>query len=99
MRNNKLYDNFVGKYPLSKTLRFELVPIGKTMDNLVNSKLIEKDEHRDKSYSLVKKMIDEYHKQYIEKRLKGFVLSGLEEYARLYANLDKSDKEKELMEI
>ena len=64
-RNNAL-DQFVGLYPLSKTLRFELKPVGKTLDNIISSGLLEEDEHRADSYKKVKKLIDEYHKSFID---------------------------------
>ena len=65
---------FTRIYPLSKTLRFELKPVGKTMDNILTSGLIEQDQHRDESYRLVKKIIDEYHKTFIEDVLSNFKL-------------------------
>lgn len=65
---------FTRIYPLSKTLRFELKPVGKTMDNILTSGLIEQDQHRDESYRLVKKIIDEYHKAFIEDVLSDFKL-------------------------
>ena len=65
----KNFEDFKRLYPLSKTLRFEAKPIGATLDNIVKSGLLEEDEHRAASYVKVKKLIDEYHKVFIDRVL------------------------------
>ncbi len=93
---------FTNLYPVSKTLRFELQPIGKTRDNIEKGKLLEQDEQRAKNYLIVKKFIDDYHKQFIKERLWGFELpitsegklDSLEEYQELYS-LSKRDVSQE----
>ena len=65
----KIFEDFKRLYPLSKTLRFEAKPIGATLDNIVKSGLLDEDEHRAASYVKVKKLIDEYHKVFIDKVL------------------------------
>lgn len=65
----KNFEDFKRLYPLSKTLRFEAKPIGATLDNIVKSGLLDEDEHRAASYVKVKKLIDEYHKVFIDKVL------------------------------
>lgn len=79
----KHFRQFTKKYQLSKTLRFELKPIGKTLDNIINSGLLEQDEHRAQSYLSVKKIIDEYHKAFIEDVLENVKLT--------YTNEDKKN--------
>ena len=49
---------FTRLYPLSKTLRFELKPIGKTLSFIENHGLLEQDKHRADSYKKVKKIIN-----------------------------------------
>ncbi len=66
------FENFSKIYPLQKTLRFELKPIGRTLEFITNSGLLEQDQHRADSYVRVKKIIDEYHKTFIESILEGF---------------------------
>ena len=63
------FDDFKRLYPLSKTLRFEAKPIGDTLKNIIKSGLLEEDEHRAQSYVKVKKLIDEYHKAFIDRVL------------------------------
>ena len=62
-------NDFTNLYSLSKTLRFELIPQGKTLENIQRNGFLENDEHRAESYKKVKKIIDEYHKLFIENSL------------------------------
>ncbi|MFV0439955.1 MAG: hypothetical protein ACK5LV_01510 [Lachnospirales bacterium] len=55
----KIYDDFINKYKLAKTLRFELVPIGKTLENIEEKGFISEDETRAEDYVEMKKIIDE----------------------------------------
>lgn len=65
-------NQFIGLYPLSKTLRFELKPIGKTKENIEKNGILERDTQRAVGYKVVKKVIDEYHKAFIERILNDF---------------------------
>lgn len=85
---------FIGLYPLSKTLRFELIPQGRTLENIEKNGLLESDEHRAQSYILVKKIIDEYHKYFISNALSGFRLFGLEDYYMYYHIQKRDDDQK-----
>lgn len=97
---------FTKIYPLSKTLRFELEPIGKTLDNIISNGLLEQDQHRAKSYVLVKRIIDEYHKEFIESVLDKFQLqyvdkgekNSLEEFYTCYMCKSKDEAQKKLFE-
>ena len=51
---------FIGKYPVSKTLRFELRPVGRTQEWIEKNGVVENDEHKAENYPQVKKLIDEY---------------------------------------
>lgn len=55
---------FTNLYPVSKTLRFELIPQGETQAHL--NDLIAEDEQRAEDYKEVKKYIDRYHKWFID---------------------------------
>lgn len=70
----KSLSDFSGLYQLSKTLRFELKPIGKTMDTINNNDLLGEDHHRAESYVKVKQIIDDFHKAHIENSLSNFKL-------------------------
>lgn len=88
----KTFSNFTGLYPIQKTLRFELKPIGKTKENIEKSGILERDNERAIAYKAVKKAIDEYHKSFIELKLADLVLmqGQLEEFYMLY-HLPTSD--------
>lgn len=93
---------FTNLYPLSKTLRFELQPVGKTKENIEKGGILQRDEQRAEDYKKVKLWIDDYHKQFIKDRLWSFRLpmtsegqhDSLEEYQALY-ELAKRDSEQE----
>jgi CRISPR-associated protein Cpf1 len=94
---------FNNKYALSKTLRFELKPIGKTNDHIKTKGLLTQDEKRASNYKVVKKIIDEYHKYFIELAMDKVRLSKLEDYQALFnASAERKKEEsfkKELEKI
>ena len=65
-------NQFIGLYPVSKTLRFELKPIGKTKENIEKKGILERDTQRAAGYKVVKRVMDEYHKAFIERILNDF---------------------------
>lgn len=65
-------NQFENLYQVSKTLRFELRPIGKTLENIEKNGLLDQDEQRAESYKVVKKLIDFYHKHFIDSNLRNF---------------------------
>ena len=67
MKNLK---QFIGIYPVSKTLRFELRPIGRTQEWIEKNRVLENDENKAADYPVVKKLIDEYHKVCIRESMK-----------------------------
>ena len=80
------FNDLKGLYSLSKTLRFELKPIGKTKENIEKHGILERDNERAIAYKAVKKVIDEYHKAFIELMLNDFELDNdsLNEFYYLY---------------
>jgi len=67
---NKNFSNFTGLYTLSKTLRFELKPVAQTKENIKKGKFLESDKKKADDYKDVKKIIDNYHKFFIDDVLK-----------------------------
>ena len=90
----KAVEKFCGQengYSRSITLRNRLIPIGKTEENLQKLKLLDKDMERAKAYDEVKKLIDDFHRTFIEE-----VLSGANfEWAPLYDQFDLFQNEKD----
>lgn len=99
---------FTNLYPVSKTLRFELQPIGRTKENIENGGILQRDEKRAEDYEVVKTLIDDYHKQFIKERLWNFRLpianegrlNSLEEYQELYEHSQRNEiQEKAFTEV
>lgn len=67
----KTFQDFTGLYSLVKSVCTELKPVaGSRMDKLYE--IVRSDEHRAESYQKVKKIIDDYHKRFIDMILSGF---------------------------
>ena len=95
MYTMKKINELTALYPLSKTLRFELKPIGKTLDHIEQKGLIVQDEQRAEEYKQVKKIIDSYHKEFITMCLKGLKLNMiyLERYESLARDVHRDEAE------
>lgn len=55
----ELFKDFTNLYPVSKTLRFELIPEGETLHYLEKNGVLENDEKRNEDYKKLKKLMDE----------------------------------------
>ncbi len=90
----KTIDKFCGQangYSRSITLRNRLIPIGKTEENIQNQNLLDNDIIRSRAYVEVKKMIDDFHRSFIED-----VLSKIElKWDDLYHQFDLFQNEKD----
>lgn len=98
----KTLDQLTGLYSLSKTLRFELKPIGKTIEHIERKGLIAQDEQRAEEYKKVKDIIDKYHKYFISMCLGKLQLdiNDLEQYVSLAEKKKRSaEEEKDFDEI
>lgn len=95
----KQLKDFHNQYPVQKTLRFKLEPIGKTEKFVERAQILENDERRATEYLKVKEYIDRYHRQFIENALSKPLLKtesqgkqdSLEDFIDCYNN-DNSDK-------
>ncbi|WP_291403424.1 type V CRISPR-associated protein Cas12a/Cpf1 [Daejeonella sp.] len=90
---NQLLKRFTNQYQLSKTLRFELIPQGKTLDFIKEKGLLSQDEQRAQSYKEMKGTIDEFHKYFIDLALSKVKLSFLSDYDCLYNQSVESKKD------
>lgn len=97
----KTFNDLTGLYSLSKTLRFELKPIGKTLENIETKGLIAQDEQRAEEYEKVKDIIDRFHKTFIQECLQPLQLKlqsdesrdSLEEYVDLASKSKRTVQE------
>ena len=96
-----LYDGFTNLQTMSKTLRFELQPVGNTQDIIDEQEMLKEDFERSEYYPMVKRMIDEEHKKFIDAALAHFHFSDrLKEYAEVYETQDKdSTRSKKLNDL
>lgn len=90
----KQLNELTGLYSLKKTLRFELKPIGKTLEHIKSKRLIKQDEHRAEEYKKVKDIIDRYHKKFITMCLSDFKFdqNSLETYVALAEDSNRDEK-------
>lgn len=71
------------------TLRNELVPVGKTLENIIASNVLINDEKRSEDYKKAKEIIDSYHREFIEKSLSSVNV----DWNDLYSYLSKKEPE------
>lgn len=92
---NKL-SNFTNKYQLSKTLRFRLEPVGGTEEFIKRNQFIEEDERRAVDFKKMKKILDKYHKSFIEDVLSKHVIDDddLQLLYKSYNSADNNEKRK-----
>ena len=98
--NQSIFDQFILQYPVTKTLRFALKPIDKTEENIKEKGLLKKDEDLSKKYKQAKKIIDEYHKSYINEKLVtfSFKIEDLQEFSDIYHKLKENKNDNKLQE-
>ena len=66
MRNVVTFENFTKQYQVSKTLRFELIPQGKTLDNMKRDGIISVDRQRNEDYQKAKGILDKLYKYILD---------------------------------
>lgn len=94
----KKLSDFCSLYPLSKTLRFELIPQGKTLEFIEKNGVLTQDMHRAESYIKVKEIIDKYHKAFISISLDNLQLDLLDDYYLYYQIPKREESEKKKFE-
>jgi CRISPR-associated protein Cpf1 len=86
---------FSGSFPLSKTLRFALLPQGNTLANLQQHGILQHDNQRKKDYQTIKPLFDQLHEQFITDSLKESKIDWSEFFAFYQAYKPKSREGKE----
>ena len=95
------YKDFTRLFPVQKTLRMGLVPVGRTLDNIQRNEVLQGDEQLASNFSLVKPLLDKYHKHIIEVVLDGLTLDNglLAEYAALLEHKHEKGVDKSIAKI
>lgn len=65
----KNFNSFTNCYPVCKSLQFRLIPVGKTEEHMIQNKVLQDDEVRASLFQDVKKLIDGYHRAFINEVL------------------------------
>ena len=68
MKKNN-FENFTNLYPLSKTLRFELKPVGRTEELLKLNKVFKTDKIIKEKYEATKPYFDRLHREFAKEAL------------------------------
>lgn len=93
------FENLTKQYELSKTLRFNLIPQGKTLENIKNDNIIEADKFRKENAVVVKKLFDKVHNEVINSTLeKGNILGDIGYVADLYFKPSKNIEERQMLD-
>jgi len=69
-QHSTTWQDFTNLYELSKTLRFELKPMGKTKENLEKQNVLIHDEKKAKAYTEIKPLFNGLHEKFITDSLK-----------------------------
>lgn len=93
-KKTSVFDQFTNKYAISKTLRFELKPIGNTKQMLENEDVFKKDEIIQKKYEETKPYFDRLHREFIEEAFKNCRLNNANKYFDVLQKLKKNKKDK-----
>lgn len=98
MSTSSIFDKFTSRYALSKTLRFELKPVGKTSESL-KSVFVE-DKIIDQNYKTIKLRLDELHRQFVIESLHKSCVTNinLADYAKAYIDLLRVAKKEQSKE-
>lgn len=88
VKQASVFNSFTRKYQLSKTLRFELKPVGKTEEFLKKNKVFEKDKLIDDHYHEIKYYFDALHREFIDNALQNFSFAG-EDYQKYIKTLEQ----------
>lgn len=97
--------DFYNQYPVQKTLRFKLEPVGQTEEFIEHAQVLENDERRAAEYKKVKSYIDSYHRWFIGQALSATLLKvhstgdfdSIEDFFDCYNN-DASEKRSDNLE-
>lgn len=94
MEKEKDFSQFTGLYELSKTLRFELKPVGETQEFLEKDWIIQKDREVEENYNKIKVYFDSLHREFVKQSLENWYLNLLEDFYSSYIELNKTPENK-----
>jgi len=76
-KETKSFETFTNIYELSKTLRFELRPVGNTQKMLEDNKIFAEDKIKQEKYLKIKPYFDRLHREFARESLEEANLTDL----------------------
>ena len=92
-----IFENYTQLYPVSKTLKFSLIPMFETEENIKNYGILSNDENRSNEYKQVKQIFDKCHKAYLERALSEIAISNPQAMLEIIES-DKQNRTNEFSE-
>ncbi len=95
-----LWYDFTNLYSISKTLRFELKPFGRTLEYIHKRGIVEQDKKRSEDFLRIKEVMDDYCRELIKQHLKNVNLDKekLYKFKISFLGLRKNKNENKLKE-
>ena len=104
MSKISIFNNFTKLFQVNKTIRQELVPVGKTMENIKTLGYFERDFQRAKDFNRAKEIANDYHREYIDISLNALVqennsliVNSLDLLNKAYLNMLNEPKNKKMI--
>lgn len=94
MSQKSSFAGFTNLYEVSKTLRFELKPVGETLNNLEKDWVIIKDKEVEENYNEIKKYFDSLHREFVKQSLENWYLNLIENFYCSYVLLNRNSENK-----
>lgn len=85
-----MLSEFVNQNAITKTLRFRLLPVGKTQEHIDKKELFKNDFIRDKNYPLLKETADDFYRYYLREQLDDLSLDWVD-LAQAYDSILNQD--------
>ncbi len=98
-KEKSIFEKLTHKYSLSKTLRFELRPVGNTAQMLIESGVVQLDEQRKQNFEKTKPYLDRLHQEFITESLSEVHIETLKGYDVVYKAWKADRKSKDLQKI
>ena len=92
MRKKSIFKNFTKRYELSKTLRFELKPVGNTQKMLEKNHVFNIDRNIKRKYEATKPFFDKLHREFVKNSLENISLENLNGYIGTYEKFTNDRK-------
>ncbi len=92
------FDEFTGLFPVNKTIRWELRPVGQTAKIMEQEGFLERDRSRKDSYKVVKGLADECYRRFIDENLETLELDW-DKLAGAMGAFQRTKEQKERKEL